>query len=75
MGEMADYTLDQIEDLYEQDEECEDYYPTTPSCKYCGMSGLHWIKTEAGWRLHKNYIVHTCAKYAQWKKAHERQGE
>lgn len=50
MGEMADYFLDS-----------GDWAPLGPSkkpnpplahaCRYCGQGGMHWQKTDRGWRL------------------------
>lgn len=30
-------------------------------CRNCKVGGLHWVKTEKGWRLHdSNENIHTC---------------
>jgi hypothetical protein len=36
----------------------------TKMCRYCGKTGLVWMKTSSGkWRLGKKGILHTCASY------------
>lgn len=51
-------------------EECGPCNPSTLGnhCKFCYETGLHWRKTEHGWRLYKGHDIHTCNAY---KKAHQ----
>lgn len=30
------------------------------TCNTCGMKNLMWTKTEVGWRLTKDGVVHRC---------------
>lgn len=37
---------------------------TYKTCKACGMQGLSWIKTDAGWRLRdQSGTIHSCKEY------------
>jgi hypothetical protein len=60
MGEMADFTLD-----YMDDEETLYDYGGVLSCRYCKRSGFHWDKTPEGrWRLvTETGKVHVCKAY------------
>lgn len=37
--------------------------PVGKACKYCGLPGLSWMQTEAGWRLGNGNVVHSCEGY------------
>lgn len=61
MGDMADWTLDQIGD--DDYEDGQDYCPPGVTCKYCGHSNLTWYYSEKlGWRLYysSERILHDC---------------
>lgn len=51
-------------------EDCGPRNPTTlgKHCKFCYETGLHWRKTDQGWRLYKGHDIHICDAY---KKAHQ----
>jgi hypothetical protein len=64
MGEMADYLIEQGLDDWCPAPRTTQPKPTT-TCKHCGVSGLRWIKTEAGtWKLYAGSEPHKCHKPA-----------
>ncbi len=70
MGDMADYTLEQLEseELYFDncmiDEETGAYeFPysrSTKTCRFCGRKDLHWEMRKKKWRLCDGRGVHRC---------------
>ena len=69
MADMADFINDlnwwALEDGYEEELEEEDGADVLPlmACKYCNQGGLHWIRTNKGWRLADNEEkIHNCQK-------------
>jgi hypothetical protein len=75
MGDMADYTIEQFLDWFENDiheEEPESYFPPIKIiyCKYCGKPDLKWnnsgTENNQKWKLiEQNGTEHFC-DYGSW---------
>ncbi len=50
---------------YFSDAELIDYeLPLSVTCRYCGRSGYHWVKTDTGRRLATHAgRIHSCKAY------------
>ena len=68
MGDMADMLRDSffMGDPYR---DIQEDGPRGSCCKYCGMWGLRWYKTDGEWRLHTSSLIpservlHECPEY------------
>jgi hypothetical protein len=75
MGEFADLTPDQMDDLSFCQSELPPSRPRRKTCKYCGCPNLEWRQIEHGWwRLFtSDGKQHDCPEYWQAKKKKKKQ--